>query len=140
MLSEYVCSPTSHNQQGEPVGTYIIRIRVETAAHLLRYSEMPVSEIAYRTGYDTPSSLSKVFRMLYQISPSEYRNNKNFTIMRPVQLNENLNLKAPKILTLEPKQVIYLKLTGNYQTLDFCGAWSRLWQFVKENKLFSAGI
>jgi AraC family transcriptional regulator len=145
-LADISCFSKWHFQRmmkawlGEAVGTYIIRIRVETAAHLLRYSEMPVSEIAYRTGYDTPSSLSKVFRMLYQISPSEYRNNKNFTIMRPVQLNENLNLKAPKILTLEPKQVIYLKLTGNYQTLDFCGAWSRLWQFVKENKLFSAGI
>jgi AraC family transcriptional regulator len=60
--------------------------------------------------------------------------------MKQVQLNENLNLKAPKILTREPKQAIYLKLTGNYQTLDFGGAWNRLWQFVKENKLFSAGI
>ncbi|MDR1563015.1 MAG: AraC family transcriptional regulator, partial [Dysgonamonadaceae bacterium] len=125
---------------GEPVGVYIIRVRVETAAKLLRYSEMSVSEIAYRVGYDTPSSLSKVFRMFYSISPSEYRNNKNYTIMKPVQLNEKLNLKAPKILTLETKQAIYLKLTGNYQTLDFGGAWNRLWQFVKENKLFSAGI
>jgi AraC family transcriptional regulator len=125
---------------GEPVGVYIIRVRVETAAKLLRYSEMSVGEIAYRVGYDTPSSLSKVFRMFYSISPIEYRNNKNYTIMKPVQLNENLNLKAPKILTLEPKQAIYLKLTGNYQTLDFSGAWNRLWQFVKENKLFSAGI
>jgi AraC family transcriptional regulator len=125
---------------GEPVGVYIIRVRVETTAKLLRYSEMSVGEIAYRVGYDTPSSLSKVFRMFYSISPIEYRNNKNYTIMKPVQLNENLSLKAPKILTQEPKQAIYLKLTGNYQTLDFGGAWSRLWQFVKENKLFSAGI
>jgi AraC family transcriptional regulator len=60
--------------------------------------------------------------------------------MKSVQLNENLNLKAPKMLTLEPKQAIYLKLTGDYATLDFGGAWGKLWQHVKENKLFSAGI
>ena len=125
---------------GEPIGIYIIRTRVETAAKLLRYSEMSVSEIAWQVGYNTPSSLSKVFRMFYRISPSEYRNNKNYTIMKPIRLNENLNLKAPKIMNLAPKQAIYLKLTGNYQTLDFGEAWGRLWQFVKENKLFSAGI
>ena len=125
---------------GEPIGIYIVRMRVETAAKLLRYSEMSISEITYRVGYNTPSSLSKIFRMFYQISPSEYRNNKNYTIMRPIQLNENLNLKEPKIMNLEPKQAIYLKLTGNYQTLNFGDAWGRLWRYVKENKLFSAGI
>ncbi|GHT35605.1 AraC family transcriptional regulator [Bacteroidia bacterium] len=125
---------------GEPIGTYIIRVRVEVAAKLLRYSNMTISDIAYKVGYDVPSSLSKAFRLFYQISPNEYRNNKNHVIMKPLQLNENLNLKAPKVLTLEPKQVIYLKLTGDYQSLDFAGAWGKLWQYVKENKLFSAGI
>ncbi|MDR2927464.1 MAG: AraC family transcriptional regulator [Cytophagaceae bacterium] len=125
---------------GEPIGMYIVRVRVETAAKLLRYSDMPVSDIVYQVGYNMPSSLSKLFRMFYNVSPSEYRNNKKFTIMRPVLLNENLNLKAPKVIQLEPRQAIYLKLTGGYSTLDFGGAWSRLWQYVKENKLFSAGI
>ena len=125
---------------GEPIGIYIIRMRVETAAKLLRNSKTSISEIAYQVGYNTPSSLSKVFRIFYGISPSDYRNNKNYSIMKPIRLNENLNLKTPVIMNLEPKQVIYLKLTGNYQTLDFGAAWSRLWQFVKENKLFSAGI
>ncbi|GHV52387.1 AraC family transcriptional regulator [Bacteroidia bacterium] len=120
---------------GEPIGTYIMRVRVETAARLLRYSDMPVSEIAYQIGYDTPSSLSKTFRLFYQISPSEYRNNKNYTIMKSLQLNEHLNLNAPKVQVLEPKQAIYLKLTGNYQSLDFTGAWGKLWQYVEENKL-----
>ena len=37
---------------GEPVGTFIVRMRVETAARLLRYTEIPVKEIAYKVGYD----------------------------------------------------------------------------------------
>ena len=68
---------------GEPVGTFIVRMRVETAARLLRYTEIPVKEIAYKVGYDVPSSLSKVFRQFYGISPNEYRNNKDYVIMEP---------------------------------------------------------
>ena len=66
---------------GEPVGTFIVRTRTEAAARLLRYSDMPIADIAYRIGYSSPSSLSKVFKQFYGISPLEYRNNKNFVIM-----------------------------------------------------------
>ena len=44
----------------EPIGAFIIRTRVETAAKLLRYTDLPVADIAYRVGYDTPSSLTMV--------------------------------------------------------------------------------
>ena len=32
---------------GEPVGTFIVRTRTEAAARLLRYSDMPIADIAY---------------------------------------------------------------------------------------------
>jgi len=60
--------------------------------------------------------------------------------MKPVQLNPDLKLKSPKVIDLEPKKAIYIRLTGAYSELDFCGAWGKLWAYVKENKLFSAGI
>jgi len=125
---------------GEPIGAFITRVRVETAARLLRYSDMSVQDIAYHIGYDVPSSLSKIFRQFYGISPTKYRSNKDFVIMKPLQINESLGLKAPKIKDLDPKQVIYIKVMGDYSQLDFCGTWNKLWNYVKENKLFSAGI
>jgi AraC family transcriptional regulator len=70
----------------------------------------------------------------------EYRNNKNVIIMNSLEVNGNVVLKAPKIQNIEPKQAIYVELTGECSSLDFGGTWNRLWQFVKENKLFSAGI
>jgi AraC family transcriptional regulator len=127
-------------QFSEPVWTHVMRRRAETAAMLLRQTELTVSEIAWKVGYDAPSSLTKTFRLFYNISPMEYRNNKNFIIMNSLKVNENVVLKAPKIQNIELKQAIYVELTGEYPSLDFCGTWSRLWQFVKENKLFSAGI
>ncbi|MDL2239311.1 AraC family transcriptional regulator [Bacteroidales bacterium OttesenSCG-928-L14] len=125
---------------GEPIGAYITRTRLEEAAKLLRYSNKPINEIAYDIGYNTPSSFSKAFRALYGFSPNDYRNNINLIIMKPSRLNENLNLKNPKILELEPKQVIYIKLTGAYGELDFSGSWQKLWQYVKEQKLFTKGM
>ena len=43
---------------GEPIGTFIVRTRTEAAARLLRYSDIPIADIAYRIGYASPSSLS----------------------------------------------------------------------------------
>ena len=125
---------------GESLGAFIVRLRVETAARLLRYSELSIQDIAYQTGYDVPSSLSKSFKLFYGISPIEFRNNKNHTIMRASLLNEDLHIKKPKVQVLEVKQVIYIQVQGKYSDIDFCASWTRLWQFVKENKLFSAGI
>lgn len=125
---------------GEPVGVYITRMRVETAARLLRYTDLPIQEIAFNVGYEMASSLTKVFNQYYGISPIKFRNDKNFIIMKQAVINPALNLKAPKILNLDDQQVIYLRYTGDYSKLDFAGAWTKLWACVKSQKLFTAGI
>lgn len=125
---------------GEPVGAFVVRMRVEATARLLRYTDLSVQDIAYRVGYDVPSSLSKVFKQFYGISPNDYRNNKDYTIMKPLHPFSEIKLKAPKLLELEPKQAIYIRLSGAYNELDFCSTWSRLWAYVKEQKLFTAGM
>lgn len=125
---------------GEPIGTFVIRMRVETAARLLRYTSLSIQDIAYNVGYGAPSSLTKVFRQFYNISPTAYRNNRNYTIMKPLQITTDVALKAPKIVELKPERAIYVRLQGDYRTVDYCGAYNKLWAFVKENKLFTAGI
>ena len=60
--------------------------------------------------------------------------------MKPLQLSSDVKLKAPKIVNLEPKQGIYIRLHGDYRSLDYCGAYRKLWAYIKENKLFTAGI
>jgi len=125
---------------GESVGAFVVRMRVETAARLLRYTSLPVQNIAYSVGYNVPSSFTKVFRQFYNISPKEYRNNKDYTIMKPLQINSEVKLKSPRIIEIMPKKTIYVRLQGNYQTMDYCGAYNKLWAFVKKHKLFTAGI
>lgn len=119
---------------GEPIGTFIVRTRTEAAARLLRYSDLPIADIAYRIGYSSPSSLSKVFRQFYGISPLEYRNNKNFVIMKPAIIRPDLELKS-EIKNVPERNVIYIRLTGDYKLNDYGGTWLRLFQFAKEQNL-----
>lgn len=119
---------------GEPLGTFIVRTRIETAARLLRYTDLSISEIAYRVGYGAPSSLSKTFRQFYSISPNEYRNNKEYTIMRPEKIGQDLQLQT-EVKDIPARDVIYIRLTGDYRLNDYGGIWKRLIGFVIENKL-----
>lgn len=119
---------------GEPLGAFVTRLRVEKAARLLRYSAQSVSQIAYAVGYGTPSSLSKVFRRFYGISPTQYRNRKDHVIMKPVELRPELSVEA-RVESLNEKTVLYVSLSGEYGSLDFPGAWGRLWAYVRRHGL-----
>lgn len=126
---------------GEPIGAYIIRIRLETAAKLIRYSELSIEEIGYKIGYNSPSSLTKAFKQHFGITPSSYRKNRTWNIQKTHTMEvTTLNIKKPKLVTVEDKNCIYLTLKGAYQKLDYPAAWVTLWQEVKSQKLFTAGI
>ncbi len=126
---------------GEPIGEFIVRTRIETAARLLRYTDVPVAEIAYRVGYDTPSSLSKAFRRFFGISPKMYRITKNRPMMNSnMQPDAGIRLSKPKIREISVRTVAYIRAQGNYSEVDYGSYFTRLWSYVKEHKLFSAGI
>ena len=126
--------------KGEAIGGYITRLRLEATARLLRYTALTIEEIAFNIGYETPASLSKAFKKQYGISPTEYRTNKDTYIMKKEIINPDLALKAPKIVTLEPKNLIYVALTGAYGSLDYGKAYEQLWAVIKAQKLFTKGI
>ncbi|WP_454937755.1 AraC family transcriptional regulator [Capnocytophaga leadbetteri] len=126
--------------KGEAIGGYITRLRLEATARLLRYTALTIEEIAFNIGYETPASLSKAFKKQYGISPTEYRTNKDTYIMKKEIINLDLALKAPKIVTLEPKNLIYVALTGAYGSLDYGKAYEQLWAVIKAQKLFTKGI
>ena len=126
--------------KGEAIGGYITRLRLEATARLLRYTALTIEEIAFNIGYETPASLSKAFKNQYGITPTEYRTNKDIYIMRKEIINPDLALKAPKIVTLEPKNLIYVALTGAYGSLDYGKAYEQLWAVIKAQKLFTKGI
>jgi signal transduction histidine kinase/ligand-binding sensor domain-containing protein/DNA-binding response OmpR family regulator len=55
-----------------PPGEFIRDIRMKRSAQLLRQNKIPVSEVAYMVGFDSPNYFSKVFRKYYNVSPTDF--------------------------------------------------------------------
>lgn len=53
---------------------YLLELKLEKGAELLRRTEESVQEIAAAIGYDNPLTFSKMFKKKYGDSPSAYRN------------------------------------------------------------------
>ena len=125
---------------GEPIGVFIVRQRLESAAKLLRYSDINISEIAYRVGYDVPSSLTKAFVKLYGISPTKFRQTKNYQIMTNQTIASDVKLSKGKVVELDSKTVMYISKTGNYSNIEYGDIFKMFWEEVKRQGLFSKGI
>lgn len=59
--------------------------------------------------------------------------------MKPVEVRPDLKLEFEEQV-LAPKQVIYVWLTGAYNQLDYCAAWQKLWNYVREENLFAPDV
>lgn len=72
-LSRYYFSRFFREQTGQPFQRYVLRVRVAHAERLLAESDLPVTEIAFQSGFGSPKTFNRVFRQLVGCSPTEYR-------------------------------------------------------------------
>lgn len=126
----------------EPLGSYINRVRLETAVKLIRYSDAPLSEIATRIGYSDCSAFSKAFSKEFGISPQQYKSNKSLVLNTHVDYRINdvgklVSDTQPKIVLLSDRAVIYTKFKGEYGCKEFNMVWNDFWQFITLNKILS---
>jgi transcriptional regulator GlxA family with amidase domain len=71
---------------GETPMHYLLKLRVREAKALLQHSDLNLSEIAWRSGFNSPSRFSQAFRALTDMSPRDYRDavrGKRFTDIGP---------------------------------------------------------
>lgn len=52
---------------------YILNKRIEKAASILKVSDDTIGSIAYECGFSTPTQLSRLFKIRYNKTPSQYR-------------------------------------------------------------------
>ncbi|MBX9814860.1 MAG: AraC family transcriptional regulator [Sphingomonas sp.] len=58
---------------GLPPAAYQRRLRLEEAQRLLLETDLPITEIALRIGYETPQAFARMFRAATGASPSDWR-------------------------------------------------------------------
>ena len=54
--------------------------------------------------------------------------------MKPAIIRPDLELTS-EIKNVPERNVIYIRLSGDYKLNDYCGTWMRLFQFIQEHKL-----
>lgn len=62
-----------HQETGMTISNYIRRLRIDHAQLLLRYMDIPITEVSYQCGYQDNSYFTKDFRKECGCSPLEYR-------------------------------------------------------------------
>ena len=52
---------------------YRKKVKMEVASKLLKHRRLTISQVSYACGYDDPGYFSKVFKMVYGVSPEYFR-------------------------------------------------------------------
>ena len=127
----------------ETIGKYIKRLRLEKAAQYLKYTDMPVSDIAYEVGFEDRAAFSKAFKNKYDSSPSTYRNNSESfleTIQQaflPTKNTEREKLQF-EIEYLPDFDYIFLEYRGSYEDISSIDrVWKQLEDYAMEKALLS---
>lgn len=61
------------SETGKSLNDYIEYLRINKAVELLKSTNMPVSDIAIECGYNSTNTFYKVFKKIYNVSPSTFR-------------------------------------------------------------------
>jgi AraC family transcriptional regulator len=125
---------------GESVKEHVRRLRLERATMRLRFTEVPVTSIAFEAGYETHEAFTRAFRSRFGVTPSAWRRAE--AEMAPPTSPTGvrwLGAGAPedltfhertetdmdaRIETLAPRRVAFLRHVGPYEEVG--ETWMRL--------------
>ncbi len=66
------------NNMGISYGTYLEDIRLKKAAELLLNTQMTITEISVKTGFNSQNTFYKAFKRVYKVTPRSFKT-KNIT-------------------------------------------------------------
>jgi AraC family transcriptional regulator len=97
-LSPYYFTRQFTAMVGIPPYRYLINLRIQRAAQLLRESDLTVTQILHRVGFHSPSHFTTTFRRHMGLSPTAYRRRYDF------EQNANRFSRAVDPLVIQPDQ------------------------------------
>ena len=86
-VSRRVLEKHFRKEVGISIYQYILDYRTSCFAEKLLTSDLPIMDIAFELGYEDYINLTKSFKRIYQMTPTQYRNyykyGKTTTIINP---------------------------------------------------------
>lgn len=136
---------------GETVKNFTNRIRMEKSARLLRFSKNGLFDIASECGFSDATSLSRLFRQHFGITPGNYKSGaaiKNSKIRQdlyPVNAyhcnadREELERKYPvEIRTIPKRRIAYLRVMDAFREGVVIDALREIMIWSKRHQLFES--
>ena len=80
-ISPTYLSHLFHKSTGIPFKQYLTALRIEHAKRLLEEKDLPIIEVGFECGFNTPSQFIRMFKSTMGTTPSDYRASKS----RPMQ-------------------------------------------------------
>jgi AraC family transcriptional regulator len=120
---------------GETVHGYVKRLRMQTAAGKLRYTDRPVTEIALDANFETPSAFTKAFKQFMGVSPKNYRTLYAAVNVMTQKIKELPMIKPDKIeKNLPDLHLLFIRRHGNY-IKSSAEAWRAMMNFIDQSHL-----
>jgi AraC family transcriptional regulator len=110
---------------GENISDYIRRVRLSSTTLKFKTNQK-ITEIAIDSGYETNASFSKAFKKYFGITPKEFSLN--------AKKKKGLKMQEPKIVELEPVEILYVRKEGAYEKAASEAA-EILYSFVYKQKI-----
>jgi AraC family transcriptional regulator len=111
---------------GETVGEYVRKVRLQNSTRKLSTSNQNITQIALDIGYETNASFSKAFKERFGVTPKEFSKN--------LKSKQRTIMIEPKIIELEPIEVLYIRKVGDY-TKVAGEAWESIMSFAYPQKI-----
>jgi len=123
----------------EPLGSYVSRIRLETALRLIRYSNEALQDISMKIGYKDLSSFSKAFGKKFGIAPAHYRDDRNMVLDTEIDFHDQQGWPAcrlkPKMISRPDRQAFFISITGRYGGEETIKAWEEMEEYARLHRL-----
>ena len=137
---------------GETLNNFTVRLRLEKAARLLRFSRKSLTDIALDCGFSSSAAFSRAFRSAYETSPSQFRVsgeikkskirkaiNTGQEYVLPMSLEEKKAAFPVRLIDLPERRVAYIRVRDAFEMDRVLAALERLVSWAKSQDILARG-
>ena len=108
---------------GDTAKDYLIRLRLEKAAVLLKNTSVNIAQIAYDCGYHSPETFNRAFKSFFSTTPLKFRESAKAVIAKKEAMYHefslsDLHVEKPRIIVKEDLNLAYIRHFGSYERID----------------------
>ncbi|GGC70843.1 AraC family transcriptional regulator [Undibacterium terreum] len=137
-MSAYHWHRIYHAMHGETLAATVKRLRLHRAAGFLVHSDLPVDQVAVKSGYANLQSFTRIFHSVYGMPPARYRKEGSHTVFQQQQANRSSHMYPVEIKTVPAIQAVTVDHTGSY--MDIGKAFETMYGCLASRQLFRPGM